>query len=220
MLSLSEENYIKAIYHLQTKDNKRVSTSQLSEYIRNKASSVTDMLKKLASKSLIEYKKYQGVRLSNTGERTALMIIRKHRLWEVFLVEKLDFNWDEVHEIAEQLEHIQSEKLVDRLDSFLNFPKRDPHGDPIPNKHGEIEVHNKTRLSDLQLNESGIFVGVVDSSASFLVYLDKQGIALGKSLSVKEKEAYDNSLLIEYDNKHLRITALTAQNLYIKLNER
>jgi DtxR family Mn-dependent transcriptional regulator len=216
MLSLSEENYLKAIYHLQSKSKTTVSTTLLSEHIKNKASSVTDMLKKLSEKKLVEYKKYQGVKLSSIGEKKALKIIRKHRLWEVFLVEKLNFNWDEVHEVAEQLEHIKSEKLTEELDRFLNYPKRDPHGDPIPNQNGEFEVLNKTLLSELEPNESGICVGLRDTSSAFLTYLDKQGIALGKDLKVIEKEPFDESMLIEFEQKKLRISGLTAHNLYIK----
>ncbi|MBS3738600.1 metal-dependent transcriptional regulator [Mesohalobacter halotolerans] len=218
MLSLAEENYLKAIYHLHHENNKAVSTNDLSSLLDTKASSVTDMLKKLADKSLVVYKKYQGVKLSDRGENTALKVIRKHRLWEVFLVEKLNFNWDEVHDIAEQLEHIQSEKLTDELDRFLDYPKRDPHGDPIPNKDGQFEVANKTMLSELEIGESGICIGVKDSSSAFLNYLDKQAIALGKTLTVKEKESFDQSMLVAYDNKVLRLSEQATQNLYIKPN--
>lgn len=218
MLSLAEENYLKAIYHLHRENSKAVSTNDLSSILETKASSVTDMLKKLADKNLVVYKKYQGVKLSDRGETTALKVIRKHRLWEVFLVEKLNFNWDEVHDIAEQLEHIQSEKLTDELDRFLDYPKRDPHGDPIPNKDGQFAVANKTILSELEIGESGICVGVKDSASTFLNYLDKQGIALGKTLMVKDKESFDQSMLVAYDDKVLRLSEQATQNLYIKPN--
>ena len=216
MLTLAEENYIKAIYHLSQGKSNSVSTNDLSDFTKTKASSVTDMLKKLADKSLVVYKKYQGVKLSDQGEIKALKIIRKHRLWEYFLVEKLNFNWDEVHDIAEQLEHIQSEKLTDELDRFLEFPKRDPHGDPIPNKDGQFAVANKTMLSELEVDEFGVCVGVKDSSTAFLNYLDKQGIALGKTLKVKDKESFDHSMLVAFEDKILRISEQIAQNLYIK----
>jgi DtxR family Mn-dependent transcriptional regulator len=216
MLSLSEENYLKAIYHLYGSQNNAVSTNDLSAFLDTKASSVTDMLKKLSDKSLVIYKKYQGVRLSEKGESTALKIIRKHRLWEVFLVEKLNFNWDEVHDIAEQLEHIQSEKLTDKLDTFLDYPKRDPHGDPIPNRDGEFTVVNKVVLSDLDVGESGICIGVKDSSSDFLNYLDKQGIALGKSIEIKDIEAFDRSMQIAFDDTSIRISEQIADNLFIK----
>ncbi len=216
MLSLSEENYLKAIYHLYGAQQKSVTTNELSAFLNTKASSVTDMLKKLSEKNLVDYKKYQGVTLSSEGEATALKVIRKHRLWEVFLVEKLDFNWDEVHEIAEQLEHIQSEKLTDKLDAFLDYPKRDPHGDPIPNRDGEFTVANKVVLSDLEVGESGICIGVKDSSSNFLNYLDKQGIALGKAIKIIDKETFDRSMLIAFDKTSLRISEQIASNLYIK----
>jgi DtxR family Mn-dependent transcriptional regulator len=218
MLSLAEENYLKAIYHLQDENSKAVSTNDLSSLLETKASSVTDMLKKLADKNLVIYKKYQGVKLSDQGETTALKVIRKHRLWEVFLVEKLNVNGDEVHDIAEQLEHIQSEKLTDELDRFLEHPQRDPHGDPIPNKNGQFAVNNKTILSDLEIGESGICVGVKDSTPAFLNYLDKQDIALGKTLNIKDKEGFDQSMLVAYDDKVLRLSEQVTQNLYIKPN--
>ena len=216
MLSLVEENYLKAIYHLSQGKTNSVSTNDLSDYMQTKASSVTDMLKKLADKTLVMYKKYQGVKLSDQGKIKALKIIRKHRLWECFLVEKLNFNWDEVHDIAEQLEHIQSEKLTDELDRFLDYPQRDPHGDPIPSKDGQFAVSNKTMLSELEIDELGICVGVKDSSPNFLNYLDKQNIALGKTLQVKDKETFDRSMLITFEDKTLRISEQIAQNLYIK----
>lgn len=216
MLSLAEENYLKAIYHLGQDRSKSVSTNNLADFMQTKASSVTDMIKKLSDKSLVIYKKYQGVKLSDQGKTKALKIIRKHRLWEYFLVEKLNFNWDEVHDVAEQLEHIKSEKLTDELDRFLEFPKRDPHGDPIPNKNGQFEVSNKTMLSELEIDEFGVCVGVKDSSPDFLNYLDKQGIALGKTLRINDKESFDHSMLIAFEDKVLRISEQIAQNLYIK----
>src|SRR5690606_25078163 len=146
MLSLSEENYLKSIFHLEQKNPAGVSTNALAEQLETKASSVTDMLKKLSDKKLVIYRKYQGVKLSKSGREIALSVIRKHRLWEVFLVEKLEFNWDEVHEVAEQLEHIRSEKLIRELDRFLDFPKRDPHGDPIPDSKGNLAVSDKVIL--------------------------------------------------------------------------
>jgi DtxR family Mn-dependent transcriptional regulator len=216
MLSLSEENYLKAIYHLQDDSNNAVSTNDLSAFLETKASSVTDMVKKLSEKSLVIYKKYQGVKLSKNGETTALKVIRKHRLWEVFLVEKLNFNWDEVHDIADQLEHIKSEKLTDSLDKFLEYPKRDPHGDPIPDKEGEFSVANKKVLADLEIGESAVCIGVKDSSSEFLNYLDKQGISLGKSIEVDDIEKFDHSVLVSFDNKTLRLSERVAKNLYIK----
>ena len=210
MFSLSEENYIKAIFHLQKHPQSGVSTNALAEEMQTKASSVTDMIKKLSEKKLVIYKKYQGVYLSETGRETALKIIRKHRLWEVFLVEKLDFSWDEVHEVAEELEHIKSEKLILELDKFLNYPKRDPHGDPIPDAKGNFQVANKTLLSDLSIGEKGTLVGVKDSSSEFLKYLDKNNIALGKSIEILDKEDFDGSMLLKIEDQTLRVSTMVT----------
>ncbi|NNE01665.1 MAG: metal-dependent transcriptional regulator, partial [Eudoraea sp.] len=154
--------------------------------------------------------------LSSSGAKKALSIIRKHRLWETFLVEKLNFTWDEVHEVAEQLEHVESDKLVDQLDLFLSFPKVDPHGDPIPDKNGElVEEHSKV-LSKLPVNSSCVCVGVKDSSPSFLKYLDKNGIALGNRMQILEKEEFDNSIHIQIQDRRLHLSHLIASNLYVK----
>ncbi|CAM4074428.1 metal-dependent transcriptional regulator [Gillisia limnaea] len=216
MFSLSEENYLKAIFHLENTYREGVSTNALAEEMETKASSVTDMIKKLSEKKLLNYKKYQGVKLSKSGREAAISVIRKHRLWEVFLVEKLNFNWDEVHDVAEQLEHIRSEKLISELDKFLGFPKRDPHGDPIPDAEGNFSVSNKMLLSDVKKGDSGICVGVRDSSAPFLQFLDKNSIALGKELKVLEKESFDKSMLVKINDKELRISHLISGNLYVK----
>ncbi len=216
MFSLSEENYLKAIFHLESSYREGVSTNALAEEMETKASSVTDMIKKLSEKKLLNYKKYQGVKLSKSGREAAISVIRKHRLWEVFLVEKLNFNWDEVHDVAEQLEHIRSEKLISELDKFLGFPKRDPHGDPIPDAEGNFSVSNKMLLSDVKKGDFGICVGVRDSSAPFLQFLDKNAIALGKELQVLEKESFDQSMLVKINDKELRISHLISGNLYVK----
>ena len=216
MFSLSEENYLKTIYHLEQAYKEGVSTNALAEGMDTKASSVTDMIKKLSEKSLVKYRKYQGVKLSESGRKTAVEIIRKHRLWEVFLVEKLDFSWDEVHEVAEQLEHIKSEKLIRELDKFLEYPSRDPHGDPIPNAEGKFVVSNQTLLAELQKGDSGIFVGVKDSSAEFLRYLDKIQVSLGKTIKVIDKEAYDRSMMVEVDGLKINISQEVSNNLHIK----
>ena len=176
------------------------------------------MLKKLAEKDLVNYKKYQGVSLTEKGKLSAKMIVRKHRLWEVFLVEKLDFSWDEVHDIAEQLEHIKSEKLINKLDDFLGNPTEDPHGDPIPDANGRIIKIEKQLLSELHENQIGICVGVKDTSSEFLKYLDKQGIALGSKIEIIAKESFDLSLKIKVDNKDLTISNKIASNLFVKLN--
>jgi len=216
-MTFSEEDYIKAIYHLGKGAHKNVSTNAIAKQMMTKPSSVTDMIKKLSEKDLVHYKKYQGVTLTDSGRLTALSIIRKHRLWEVFLVEKLDFSWDEVHEVAEQLEHIRSEKLINKLDKHLGFPKVDPHGDPIPSKDGEFIESTKKLLNEFPINTKGICVGVKDSSAPFLKFLDKNKIALGNTITILEKEEFDNSFLVKIEEREIYISNEIASNLYIKV---
>lgn len=215
-MTLSEENYLKTIYHLTGVSNGEVSTNAIAEMIETKASSVTDMLKKLAEKGLVNYKKYQGVSLTDNGRLSAKMIVRKHRLWEVFLVEKLDFAWDEVHDIAEQLEHIKSEQLINKLDDFLGNPTEDPHGDPIPDRHGKIAKIEKMLLSELLQDQSGLCVGVKDSSTEFLKYLDKNQIALGSRIEVVLKEDFDASMKIRVGTNEIVISSKIAGNLFVK----
>ena len=217
MFSQSEENYLKAIYHLGNPSQKGVSTSDIANKLDTKASSVSDMIKKLSDKKLVEYKKYYGVNLTKKGKLIAASVVRKHRLWEVFLVDKLNFSWDEVHDVAEQLEHIKSKKLMEELDSFLGFPKTDPHGDPIPDKDGNLQTIEKTLLSNLKKGESGICIGVKDSSSDFLQYLDKQNIKLGDQVKVMDKEAFDESTHIQIANRNMNISKKIAANLYIQL---
>ncbi len=215
-MTLSEENYLKAIYHLTTLGGTEVSTNAIAEKMETKASSVTDMLRKLAEKELIHYKKYQGVSLTQTGRLAAKMIVRKHRLWEVFLVEKLAFAWDEVHDIAEQLEHIQSPELVDRLDDFLGNPTEDPHGDPIPDREGRILKTEKQLVAELAEGQEGVCVGVRDTSSEFLQYLDKNGIALGAHITIVGHEPFDGSLEIRVDGDLHSISGKVAANLFVK----
>ena len=216
-MTFSEENYLKTIYHLATISDSEVSTNAIAEMMETKASSVTDMLKKLSEKDLVHYKKYQGVSLTEKGKLIAKMIVRKHRLWEVFLVDKLDFSWDEVHDIAEQLEHIKSEQLINRLDDFLGNPTEDPHGDPIPDANGQIVKTEKQLLSELLENQNGICVGVKDTSSEFLKYLDKQGISLGSKIDIMGKESFDLSLKIRLNSRELTISNKIASNLFVKL---
>lgn len=218
-MTLSEEDYIKAIYHLGKGENKTVSTNAVAEQMETKPSSVTDMVKKLSEKGLVNYKPYRGVNLTEYGQKTALSLVRKHRLWEVFLVEKLDFSWDEVHEVAEQLEHIKSEQLVDRLDKHLGYPQVDPHGDPIPSKKGEFKKAVKKLLNEVPIGASGICIGVKDSSPPFLKFLDKNKIALGDTISVIDKEEFDGSLHIRIKGSDLHISNLIATNLFLKITE-
>lgn len=215
-MTVSEENYLKVIYHLSLVSPKGVNTNAIAGMLDTKASSVTDMIKKLAEKDLVSYIKYQGVSLTEKGLYSAKMIVRKHRLWEVFLVEKLAFSWDEVHEIAEELEHIKSEKLINKLDNFLGFPAFDPHGDPIPNSNGEIKKLQKKLLSEVSLNTKFQCVGVKDTSVEFLQFLDKKNIALGTGITILEKEAFDETLKIEVNNKTITISNKIANNLYVQ----
>lgn len=217
IISFTEENYLKIIYHLSSSNLLTVSTNSLAEAMSTSAASVTDMLKKLSEKGLINYIKYQGVTLTSLGEEKALIIIRKHRLWEVFLVDKLKFKWDEVHDMAEELEHINSSRLINRLEEFLNFPKTDPHGDPIPDKEGKIISPNLIPLSKLKEGENGIISGVREHSPSFLQHLENNDLVLGKKILVKERIAFDDSLIIEITNKQLTVTKEVAKNLLLAL---
>lgn len=216
MYSQAEENYLKTIYTLEKEFGNEVSTNLIAGKIKTKASSVTDMLKKLANKELVVYKKYQGVYLTETGRLTALKVIRKHRLWESFLVQKLQFSWHEVHDIAEQLEHVKSEALIDKLDAFLKFPKLDPHGDPIPDAHGRTILNKTVTITDMKIGSAGVFVGVRDSSASFLKYLNKKNLALGDKIKVIDIEPFDSSYHIETKTHRLVITSNVAENLCLK----
>lgn len=215
-ITLTEENYLKAIYHLSQHSNTVVSTNAIAEKIESKASSVTDMLKKLAEKKFITYIKYKGVTLTEKGRLTAVDIIRKHRLWEVFLVDKLNFSWDEVHDVAEQLEHIKSPKLIDELDAYLDFPTHDPHGDPIPDRDGQIKRTNKIMLSKAKANESYKCVGVLDSSSDFLKYLDKNSIGIGTRIEVMDKEDFDQSMTIKTNEQTITMSKLITSNIYVK----
>lgn len=217
MVTLSEENYLKAIYHLGKEGTIAVSTNAIAEKIESKASSVTDMIKKLAEKNLANYVKYQGVSLTNEGRLAAASVIRKHRLWEVFLVDKLNFSWDEVHDIAEQLEHIKSLKLINELDAFLQYPTHDPHGDPIPDKQGNCSPIKSINILEIEEGKEGILSFVKDSSDVFLKYLNKNNLALGDTIKVLDFEPFDNSLSIETKTKKLIISKEVAQNLYLSL---
>ncbi len=217
MLSQSEENYLKIIFSLQFEENKLVSTNDIAQKTKTKASSVTDMLKKLSDKKLVNYKKYRGVKLTKLGEFNAKKVIRSHRLWECFMVDKLGFAWNEVHETAEQLEHVKSDELIDRLDEFLGKPKFDPHGDPIPDKEGNIAKSNTFMLSELEIGHFGILEGLKNSSDDFLKYLNNKKLALGDKIKVKNIELFDNSVLIKTKNYEFTISSEVAQNLLVKI---
>lgn len=214
-LHRGEENYLKAIYKLSSGDDP-VATRAIAQEMETKDSSVTDMLKRLAKKELISHKKYYGIKLTEEGRLAALTVIRRHRLWEVFLVEKLGFKWDEVHELAEQLEHIQSSELLNRLDEFLGFPSVDPHGDPIPDKLGQFTVRQHEPLSEAPLQQQLRIVRVTDDSSDFLQYLDASDLRIGTLLAVKERIAYDDSMTLLLDNgNRVHISAKVSEQILV-----
>lgn len=213
--STSKENYIKAIFHLQETEG-MVTTSGVANELKTKPASVTDMLKKLKAQKLLLYERYKGFKLSGEGRKVALQIIRKHRLWEYFLVEKLQFGWDEVHEIAEELEHISSKKLIDRLDEFLGFPKTDPHGDPIPDSQGRWVQIQQVPLTELPLNKIAEVSNITDQSSEILELLNHKHIALGTQLEVRKKFDYDHSMEVRIDQQLMTISELLARNILVK----
>ncbi len=218
MISHAEENYLKAIFKISEKEVKAASTNAIASEMQTTAASVTDMLKRLAEKNLIVYEKYRGVELSKEGNQVATALIRKHRLWEVFLVEKLGFAWDEVHDMAEQLEHVQGNDLVGRLDTFLGHPKFDPHGDPIPDAEGRWAFRPQSLLSTLKPGDRGVVTGVEDHTPTFLQYLDQLGLTLGAGLELLERFPYDQSVRIRTeDGRELTLSEKVGQNLYLKV---
>jgi DtxR family Mn-dependent transcriptional regulator len=215
--STSEENYIKAIYHLQSGPNS-VSTNALAEKLSTKPASVTDMMKKLRTKKLLHYQPYQGFRLSNEGRKVALDIIRRHRLWEYFLAEKLKFKWDEVHAVAEDLEHVSSKKLIDKLDEYLGYPKFDPHGDPIPDSLGKMETSRQINLTELPLNQPADVCRVVNQSGEMLELLQHKKITIGTRLEVKKKFRFDHSIEIKLKQQPaFLISEQLAKNIFLTL---
>ena len=214
--SSTEENYIKSIYHLSEDGDENISTNEIAKQVNATAASVTDMLKKLKQKKIITYEKYQGVRLTKEGEKIAKSIVRKHRLWEVFLVEKLGYRWDKIHDIAEQLEHIKSEEMIDKLEKFLGFPKFDPHGDPIPDASLNIKAIKQTLLAKLKTGDKGKVVGVKDSSSKLLQHLDDLEIQLGTAIEIIDVIEFDNSVVVKIGkNKKATLSKLAAQNIFI-----
>ena len=219
MLSYTEENYLKALLKLsfQNEDKPEAGTNEMAAYLGVKPATATDMLKKLKEKELVSYQKYGKILLTDTGRKSGIAILRKHRLWETFLYEKLDFSWDEVHEVAEQLEHIQSAKLVNKLDEFLDFPEFDPHGDPIPKANGEMPLIAKTLLSEIKSGEECKVAAVKDTSTLFLQYLEKLKITIGTTIIVLEVIAFDGSLNIQIDDAEPRNVSLKfAESLFVQ----
>ena len=213
--STSEENYIKGIYHLQ-QETGLVNTNSLAAEMQTRAASVTDMLKKLKAKKILQYERYKGFKLNEAGKKAALDVVRKHRLWEFFLVEKLKFDWDKVHPIAEELEHISSDELIQRLDNFLGNPSFDPHGDPIPDRHGKIPVINQQSLSDIPLKKTVTVSSVSNQTAQMLEMLKHYNIALGTQIMVLKKFEFDGSLEIKVlKQSACIISEQVAKNVFV-----
>jgi DtxR family Mn-dependent transcriptional regulator len=217
MITLSEENYLKAILSINLDTNNLVSTNEIANLLDTSAASVTEMIKKLQEKKLVIYEKYKGVELSKSGNKKALEILRRHRLWETFLVNKLDFSWAEVHDVAEQLEHIKSEKLTNKLDYFLNYPKFDPHGEPIPTKNGVIPITNRITLNEMNINSKGIIMGVSLDNKEFLDHLTRINISIGTKVQAVDRIAFDQSMKIKINSTVEHISQIIAQNILIKI---
>lgn len=217
MLSYTEENYLKALLHLTFEKGVRAGagTNEIATHLNIKPSTVNDMLKKLKEKKLIDYEKYGKTSLTASGRKLAVEIVRKHRLWETFLYEKLEFTWDEVHEVAEQLEHIQSPKLVDKLDKFLNYPSFDPHGDSIPNSKGETTMLIKKTLNEEEIGNTCTMIAVKDNSATFLQYANRVGLSINKNIKVVSKQPYDELIEIEVDGKRWSVSPKFAENIVV-----
>lgn len=215
----AEEDYLKAIYHLSNDDNRAISTNAIAKRMATKPASVTDMVKKLSKKDFVVHKMYKGVRLTEKGRSAALTIIRKQRLWEVFLVQNLNLSLDVTADISEQLKHIQNDELIEKLNTYLGFPQIGPSGEPIPTKDGEFKKGIKKLLNDLPVGAVGICTGVKDSSPAFLKFLDKNRISIGSSIRILDKEEFDNSLGIQIDTREIRISEQIASNLYLEIAE-
>lgn len=223
MSTRAEENYLKAIYKLSDltrikgeRESASIPTNAIAQEMQTSAASVTDMLQRLAEKQLVAYEKYRGVTLTDAGRQLAIHLLRRHRLWEVFLADRLGFSWDEVHDLAEELEHVESTELTDRLDAFLGFPKFDPHGDPIPNAEGKFTLRQQIPLTELNLKIPGIVVGVREHSSAFLSHLDELGIAIHKEIHIREHYTYDGSMGVEIDGERRTISGKVARNILVK----
>ncbi|MBN9297034.1 MAG: metal-dependent transcriptional regulator [Filimonas sp.] len=216
MTSLSEENYLKAIFGLSQVNGSKITPTAIAAALENNPASVIDMLKKLTDKKLINYDKKKGAKLTDKGYKAAVQIVRRHRLWEVFLLDKLGYTWDEVHDIAEQLEHVQQDDLADRLEKFLGYPEYDPHGDPIPDASGQITNAYTTMLYEIEEGKSCTVAAVRDTSTEFLQYLHKLNISIGTKLKVIEKIAFDESVIIQAGKNNMTVSKKFAENILVK----
>jgi DtxR family Mn-dependent transcriptional regulator len=215
-MTTSEENYLKAIYAL-CDDGGSANTNAIAERLNTKASSVTDMIQKLSFLNFVTYEKYKGATLTGKGREIALAVIRKHRLWEVFLVEKLGFKWDEVHDIAEQLEHVQSKDLITRLDNYLGYPRFDPHGDPIPDERGNIQKSVTVAISDMKEGDVGVIAGVSDTSTHFLKYLAEKNLSIGTEIKILKRYSFDHSVDIYVNDGLMTVSSTTAGQIHTAL---
>lgn len=217
MLSYTEENYLKAIFKLAESGGTAVNTNAIAAAMNTTAASATDMVKRLAEKQLLKYEKYKGVLLTRESSERATLLIRRHRLWEVFLTEKLGYSWCEVHDIAEELEHIGGTELSNRLDTYLGHPRFDPHGDPIPDAEGNWTHRKQVLLATLQPGQSGVVTGVNDHTPVFLQYLEQIDLRLGTQLTLGQRNEYDQTLLVELKDKSIYLSHKVAQNLFVEL---
>jgi DtxR family transcriptional regulator, Mn-dependent transcriptional regulator len=217
MMTLTEENYIKAIFHIAFKNDTliEVGTNELATQLNVKPATANSMLKKLKEKKLITYEKYGKISLTKSGKEQAITMVRKHRLWETFLYEKLEFTWDEVHEVAEELEHINSDKLIQKLDKFLNYPKFDPHGDAIPNENGEFSKLAKKLLADMEVGTNCKMVAVKDNSTNFLQYVVSIGLAINNNIKIISRNDYDALTVIDVNGKEFSVSQKFAENIYV-----
>ena len=215
MNSLTEENYLKAIFHLLDSEN-QVTVNELSKFLQIKMPSVNSMMKKFADKNWVIYETYKPIKVTELGRKEAAIVVRKHRLTEMFLVEKMGFGWENVHEIAEQLEHVHSEYFFDKMDEILNFPKVDPHGEPIPDKDGVIITQNLKKLSECKVNDMVILTSVTISTDDFLNYLNQRNLALGVEILIKNIEKFDGSMQIEFSDKTEVLSKMVCEKLLVK----
>ena len=215
MNSLTEENYLKAIFHLLDSEN-QVTVNELSKFLQIKMPSVNSMMKKFADKNWVIYETYKPIKVTELGRKEAAIVVRKHRLTEMFLVEKMGFGWENVHEIAEQLEHVHSEDFFDKMDEILNFPKVDPHGEPIPDKDGIIITQNLKKLSECKVNDMVILTSVTISTDDFLNYLNQRNLALGVEILIKNIEKFDGSMQIDFSDRTEVLSKMVCEKLLVK----
>jgi len=215
MISLSEENYLKAIFHLADKEN-TVTINEISKFLDVKMPSVNNMMKKFAEKNWVRYESYKPLKITDSGKKQAALVVRKHRLTEMFLVEKMNFGWENVHEIAEQLEHIHSETFFDKMDEILNFPKYDPHGEPIPDKDGNIIAQDLKKLSECEKHQKVIFTSVTISDDDFLTYLNIKNLELGKEIEVLDIEKFDKSMTVKIDQTPTVLSKIVCDKILVK----